>query len=118
MTIYNKTRHIISVRSIKTGQRIKLMPGANPNVTDVQWADMKVSLKGHVEAGYISLKASAIKSGAPDNASAGSKIKEKDLLKIVEETFDIDALENIIKDTGSDKVKKTAKAQIKEINKK
>jgi len=118
MTIYNNTTSIKSIRLKTTQKRVVLLPGANPNVKDAEWKEMKDALKGHIEKGYISQKQVKKETNASKDAGDGAAVSEKDLLKIVEETFDVDALNQIAKETKSKKVKAAVKAQIKEINKK
>lgn len=111
MVVYNKTHRVITYTSPVGAGSVILMPGANLNVSDALWSEMKVAMAQHIKDGVISNQKVEVKSTVPDEAPDGEKVKEKDLLKIIEVTFDEAELKKLA-ETGTKKVKEAAKAQL------
>lgn len=113
MVVYNKTRRIITYTSNSSGSVI-LLPGANLNISETLWSEMKVVMAHHIKTGTISNENVSVKSTVKEDADDAVKVKEKDLLKIVEETFDEGELKKMV-ETGTRKVKEAAKAQLERL---
>ena len=122
MILTSNAVNIKSYRNPITQKRTLIHPGNN-DISEKEWASISKDpmVKRNLETGIFVIGAGApSKKSAPPEKETGntlSTLKEKEAIKVIEETFDIETLKKWGDAEKRKKVKSAIDAQLKEIKK-
>jgi len=114
VTVYNNSKRVIRYTD-KGGRLVQLMPGANLGVDDELLKNLQTDAKDKFNRGELSLKQVETRAAATSGATAFQALKEKDQVKLVAETFDVEQLKAMLKQTDSEKVQTAIQEQLAKI---